>query len=133
MNKRNYFLAIYEAKEGGYTCQFPDFDCVIDQGETLDETISNAKELLNFVVADMVESNEELPISSTGQEIKAKLFEEPFCIVPVNVYPPAKTERINITASGDKIAEITDYAKQNHLSRSELMVNAALSYIHSNG
>lgn len=61
-----------------------------------------------------------------------KTSEEPLCIVPVTVYPPAKTERINITAPGDQIAEITDYAKHNKLSRSELMVKAALNYIRSN-
>ena len=132
MDKKTYFLAVYEAEEGGYTCSFADFDCVIDQGETLEDTISNAKELLNFTVAYMVEHNEPLPAASSGREFKAKLKGEPFCIVPVNVYPPAKTERINITAAGDKIAEITDYAKKSKLSRSELMVNATLAYIRSN-
>lgn len=33
---------------------------------------------------------------------------------------------------GGKLAEITDYAKRNRLSRSELMVNAALDYIRAN-
>ena len=80
----------------------------------------------------MVEHGETLPDPSEGREVKKKLETEPFCIVPVNVYPPAKTERINITASGDKIAEITDYAKRNRLSRSELMINATLSYIRAN-
>lgn len=132
MNKITYFLAIYEAPEGGYTCTFADFECVVDQGETLEETILNAKELLNFTIDEMVESNENLPTPSNGHDLKAKLPQEPFCIVPVIVYPPAKTERINITAPGDKIAEITDYAKKNHLSRSELMINASLAYIRSN-
>ena len=33
---------------------FADFECVCDDGDTLEELISNAKELLNFTIADMV-------------------------------------------------------------------------------
>ena len=132
MEKRTYFLAVCQAPEGGYTCRFPDFECVVDQGDTLEEAISNARKLLNFTVAYMVDHKQPLPVPSQGQEIKEKLSEEPFCLVPVNVYPPAKTERINIAAPGDKIAEITEYAKKCNLSRSELMINATLDYIRAN-
>lgn len=132
MDKKTYFLAAYEAPEGGYTCSFADFDCVVDQGDTLEEAIANAKELLNFTVSYMVEHNIPLPAPSAGREFKAKLPGNEFCIVPITVYPPTKTERINITAPGDKIAEITDYAKKNKLSRSELMINSTLAYIRAN-
>lgn len=132
MNKKTYFLAIYENELGTFSGSFADFDCVCDDGDTMDELISNAKELLNFTIAYMVEHNQPLPAASEGRAYKAKLKEKPLCIVPVTVYPPAKTERINITAPGDQIAEITDYTKHNKLSRSELMVKAALNYIRSN-
>jgi len=132
MDKRTYFLAVYENENGGFNGSFADFECVVDEGDTLEELISNAKELLNFTVGYMVDHNQELPVSSNGREFKAKLDREPFCVVPVNIYPPAKTERINITASGDKIAEITDYAKHNKLSRSELMIDSTLKYIRAN-
>ncbi len=132
MEKKTYFLAVYENENGGFNGDFADFECVVDEGDTLEELISNAKELLNFTVADMVEHGIALPSPSSGKEFRAKLEHAPFCVVPVNVYPPAKTERINITAPGDKIAEITDYAKHNRLSRSELMVNATLDYIRAN-
>ena len=132
MDKKTYFLAVYENELGTFSGTFADFECVCDDGDTLEELISNAKELLNFTIADMVEHGMELPAPSNGRAFKAKLEREPFCVVPVNVYPPAKTERINITAPGDKLAEITDYAKRNRLSRSELMVNAALDYIRAN-
>lgn len=132
MDKRTYFLAVYENEHGKFNGDFADFECVVDEGDTLEELISNAKELLNFTVADMVEHNQALPKPSNGREFKAKLERNPFCVVPVTIYPPAKTERINITAPGDKIAEITDYAKRNKLSRSELMVNTTIEYIRAN-
>ena len=98
----------------------------------MEELIANARELLNFTVAYMVEHKEALPEASSGKAFKDKLESEPFCVVPVTVYPPAKTERINIAAPGEKIAEITDYAKKCKLSRSELMVKATIEYIRSN-
>lgn len=132
MDKKTYFLAVYENELGTFSGVFADFECVCDDGDTLEELISNAKELLNFTVAYMVEHNQPLPEASSGREFKAKLEGDPLCIVPVTVYPPAKTERINITAAGDKIAEITDYARKSKLSRSELMVNATIAYIRAN-
>lgn len=132
MEKKTYFLAVYENELGTFSGKFPDFQCVCDDGDTLEELIYNAKELLNFTVAYMVDHKQPLPEPSEGRAVRDKLPEEPFCLVPVSVYPPVKTERINIAAPGDKIAEITDYAKKSKLSRSELMVNATLEYIRSN-
>lgn len=130
-NKRTYFLAVYKAKEGGFYCKFPDWD-IVDQGETLEETIENASKLLDFSAECYVEDNKELPKASSGDELKSKLDKddgEVFCIVPVVVYPPAKTERINITVKGDVLAKIDDYAKKKNLNRSKLMVNATLAYM----
>lgn len=95
-----YNLAVYKNENGGFNGVFADFECVVDEGDTLEELISNAKELLNFTLADMVEHGIALPVPSSGRDFKAKLFRDPFCIVPVTVYPPAKTERINIAAPG---------------------------------
>ena len=131
MNKKTYYLAVYEDETGGFTGDFADFECVIDQGDTLEQVVANTRDLLNFFIADMIENNVELPEPSDGKTFKAKLEKEPFCIVPVAVYPPEKTERINITAAGNLLAEITDYAKAHKISRSELMVNAALEHIRS--
>jgi len=131
MDKRTYFLAV-TIENGIYCGSFLDFDCVVDQGDSLDELISNAKELLNFTVQDMVESGERLPDASDGVRAKEKAGKDILCLVPVTVYPPAKTERINITAAGNLLNEITDYARKNHISRSELMVKSTIDYIRLN-
>ena len=75
MDKRTYFLAVYET-DGVYTGQFADFECVFDQGDTLEELIANARELLNFTVAYMVEHKEALPEASSGKAFKDKLESE---------------------------------------------------------
>ena len=132
MNQRTYFLAVYEAPEGGYTCSFPDFECVVDQGETLAETVAHARELLAFQVNCMVEQGQALPVPSEGAALRAKLKQPPYCLVPVDVYPPMPSGRINITAPDAELAEITDYARRNHISRSRLMVDSTLKFIRAN-
>lgn len=130
--KKVYFLVVYEAEEGGYWGCFPDFDCCADQGETLEALIDNAKCVLTELVAAMVESGDALPEALDGKDIKAKADPdngEIAFVVPVTVYPPAKTERFNLTTTGDKLAMIDDYARRNHISRSELMVSATLKAI----
>ncbi len=127
-----YLAIVFEAKEGGYWCKFPDFHCCVTQGESLDEVIYNAQEALETLVGDMVEHGETLPKPSGVSGIKAKADSkdgEVSFVLPIPVYPPAKTERVNITTTGDKLARITDYAKRKHVSRSELMINATLEYI----
>ena len=129
--KKTYFLAVYRAKEGGFFCKFPDWN-IVDQGETLEETIENASKLLDFSAECHVEDNQELPVPSSGDDLKRKLDPEDgevFCLVPVTVYPPAKTERINLTLKGDILARIDDYVKKKNWSRSKLMVNATLAYM----
>ena len=115
-SKRTYFLAIYKAKEGGYFCKFPDWN-IVDQGETLEETIDNASKLLHFSAECRIADNLALPEPSSGDDIRDKLAPEDgevFCLVPVTVYPPAKTERINLTLRGDILARIDDFAKKKH-------------------
>ena len=131
-----YYLAVYAAEEGGFWTTFGDFESpVADQGETVEEAIFNSEQFLNSVITDMVENNIPLPTPSPVQDLKQKLVSddgEVLCIVPITVYPPAKTQRINITGKGDTFARIRDYAKSRHLTRSELMIKATLEYIREN-
>ncbi len=133
-NKRIYFLTVFEDKDGGFWGSFPDFECCVDQGDTLEKMVNNATAVLETTVEYMVEKGEKLPEPSNAAGIKAKADPDDgdiAFVVPVSVYPPAKTERINITAPGDKIARINDYAKAHHLSRSQLMIDASINYIHA--
>lgn len=134
--KLMYLIAVYEEEDGTYTVYFPDFpEMAADSGKSFEDAIDQSKKFLNEVIELKVERNQELPVPSRGQEFKAKLDPdngEPFCVVPLTVYPPARTERINITTKGDLIARIDDYAKEHHITRSELMVKSTLDYIRTN-
>ena len=133
-DKRIYYVAVYPDENGCYMMTFPDFpDMAADFGEDFEDCIFLGKNFLNDVISEMVENGESLPEPTPPERIKEKLTnkDDLLCIVPVTVYPPAKTERINITAAGDLLAEITDYAKAHNLSRSELMVRVTLDHIRS--
>jgi len=76
-----------------------------------------------------------LPTPSDAATLKKKAdaSEEPVLLtVPVTGYLHDEPARINITSTTSKIAEITAFAKRIKRTRSELMVNATLDYIHAN-
>lgn len=130
--KLTYYLAVYPDDTGMFWTTFADFDCVVDQGDTVEEAIENSTAFLDEVIINMIEHNQTLPEPTVILDFKKKLDSEdgePLCIVPITIYPPAKTERINITGKSNLFAEITDYAKKHHTTRSDLMISATLEYI----
>ena len=130
-----YYLAVYPDETGLFWTKFADFDCLVDQGKTVEDAIAQSTAFLDSVAEYMVEHNKPFPAPSSIMDFKKKLDPadgEVLCIVPVTVYPPAKTERINITGKGDVFARIDDFAKRRHLTRSELMITSTLEYIKAN-
>ena len=133
--KITYYLAVYPDETGMFWTTFADFDCLVDQGRTAEEAIQQATAFLDAVAEDMAEHKKPFPKPSSITEFKAKLDPadgEPLCIVPVTVYPPSRTQRINITGKENIFARIDDCAKRHHLTRSELMINATLEHIKAN-
>ena len=130
-----YYLAVYKDAKKGYWTTFADFECLVDQGDTVEDAIRQSTIFLDAVAEEMVKSRKEFPKPSSVEEFKKKLDPadgEPVCIAPVTVYPPARTQRINITGKGNVFAKIDDYARKRHMTRSELMIDATLDYIRSN-
>ena len=133
--KLMYFAAIYQAEEGGFWSHFVDFPAT-DQGDNLEDTILQSSIFLQFIVDEWAKMDKPLPSPSSLEEVKAKLDPDdgtPECIVPVFVYPPSPTVRVQLTAKSNQIAAIDGYARAHDLSRSELMVQASLQYIRENG
>lgn len=135
--KKVYLIAIYSDREGGFLARFPDFpELAADSGNDFEDCVMQSSRFLDDVIADKVERGKPLPEPSPVEKIRSMLDSkdgDPLCIVPITVYPPAKTQRINITGKGDAFAKIDDYAKRHHITRSDLMVNATLDYIRKRG
>lgn len=135
-NRLTYLIAVYELAEGDYYACFPDFpEMAADSGKDFDELVESSKDFLNEMIEYKIEQGEELPYPSRGMVLKAKLDPQegkPLYFVPLTVYPPGGYEQINVTANGDVIARIVDYAKDHRITRSELMVKATLEYMRAN-
>ena len=131
-----YYVAVYPDEKGCYMVTFPDFpEMAPDFGKNFDDCILSASRFLDEVISDMVEHGRALPVPTPLEVVRTKLTpqdRELLCMVPVTVYPPARTERINITGKGDVFARINDYARRHHLTRSELMLRATLDCIRAN-
>lgn len=58
-----HYLALFEPdlKAGGYTVTFPDFGYGVTQGETDEEAMETAQDLLMLTIADYVREGKQLP------------------------------------------------------------------------
>jgi len=66
------YPAIFEpADEGGYTITFPDFPEAISEGDSLEEAIYNAIEVLDLTLKSRMEDNETIPLphSESGVDV----------------------------------------------------------------
>lgn len=59
--KIEYPAILTPAEEGGYLVGFPDFDEAITEGDTLDEALCNAAEVLGLVLGYRQESGRPIP------------------------------------------------------------------------
>lgn len=135
-SKITYLIAVYPDEDGFFMAKFPDFpDMAPDYGKGFEDCIEQSTRFLDDTISLMVKQRRKLPAPSSIMEIQSKLDPAdgaPVCIVPVTVYPPARTMRINITGKSDVFARIDDYAKKLHLTRSELMIRSTLAQIRDN-
>lgn len=66
--KIEYPALITPAEEGGYLVDFPDFEGgAFTEGQTLEEALSNAAEVLNLVLEEKLETGK--PIPTPGRRI----------------------------------------------------------------
>jgi|GEM_PF-4834504 len=130
-----YLLAVYPAKEGGYWTRFVDFPAA-DQGDSLEEALENATGFLQGIVDNYTKTmRKPLPSASSIEDFKRKLDPadgEPICIMPVFAVLPSPTIRIQLTAGADAVRTIDTFARKSGRTRSRLMVDATLDYIHAN-
>ncbi|UPQ85108.1 type II toxin-antitoxin system HicB family antitoxin [Ignavigranum ruoffiae] len=54
----------YDNNSNGYFITFPDFEQSATQGDTINEAMEMAAEYLGMAIADIIESNQELPTPS---------------------------------------------------------------------
>jgi antitoxin HicB len=96
-----HYQALFEPdrKAGGYVVTFPDFDYGVTQGETGEEAMGMARDLLMLTIADYIREGKQLPAPSHRRG-------EKFRSVPLPALQSAKVDLYTaFLASGLKKAE----------------------------
>lgn len=64
MVEKFFYPCVITEEEGIYYINFPDFKACFTDGETMEEALDNAKDVLTAVLIEMTKHNEELPKAS---------------------------------------------------------------------
>src|SRR5260370_12738368 len=98
-----HYQALFEPDRtaGGYVVTFPDFGYGVTQGETDEEAMGMAQDLLMLTIGDFIREGKQLPTPSRRRETK-------FRPVPLPALQSAKVDLYTaFLASGLKTAELT--------------------------
>src|SRR5713101_327929 len=73
------YPAVFEPdrKAGGFVVTFPDFGYGATQGETMEEALDMAQDLLKCLVADRMEKKEDLPVPGKPRGRRTRLMALP--------------------------------------------------------
>ena len=83
-----YYLALFEhdLKAGGYVVTFPDFGYGVTQGETAEEAMEMARDLLTLTIGDYIREGKRLPMPARRRGAK-------FRPVPL---PPLQSAKVDL-------------------------------------
>ena len=121
-----YIAYLHKDKNSDYGVSFPDFPGCITAGSTLEEARRMAVEALAFHIEGMRQDGEQIPEASTLDDLRQDPAMKGAVAFLVEVNPPEKTVRVNITARESQIAEIDRRARGVGLTRSSYIVQKAL-------
>ena len=79
------YPAIIHKEDDGYWIQFPDLQGCYTDGDTLEELLSNAEEILGVFLAVKMEYGEEIPIASDIGDLQTE-YPTTYISVDVNKY-----------------------------------------------
>ena len=125
---KQLFYSCVIKKEDVYLVNFPDFEAGFTDGETLQEAMINAKDLLNALVFSMLKHHQELPEAS--QNIAA---EEGEVLSVVSVWIDPIQEKINNQAIKKTLTIpkwLNDAAEKQEINFSNLLQTALKQELH---
>lgn len=91
------YAAVLEAQpEGGFTVTFPDIPEAITEGDTREEALFHAVDVLTLCLQERIESDDELPVAS---KVKCGVWIEPSVAVQAAMAVRLARQRQGITLS----------------------------------
>lgn len=121
-----YVALIHKDNGSEYGVSFPDFPGCVTAGATLEEARALAEEALSLHLHGMIEDGETIPAPSTLDEIMADPDNAgSIAVMMIASAQQPRTVRVNVTLPEDVLASIDRYAREQGLTRSGLLVQAA--------
>jgi len=128
----DYIGLIRKEAESDFGVDFPDFPGCITAGSSLDEARAMAQEALQGHIESMEEESLEIPAPSRLETVMANPDNMDAVAALITVRGAKQNSvRVNITVYENVLREIDEKAKEQHLSRSAFLADAAMKVIHS--
>lgn len=133
----HYFAIFTPASEGGYTITFPDIPEALSQGDTLEECMVNARDVLATSLEEYAAERRELPSPSSYEQVREQavgMRAEPGVDHAIPqllqlIHAPAVDRtpvRINISLPKCALEELDRQARERGLSRSAFIAETAM-------
>lgn len=70
MSTRSFAIVLEPDPSGGYTAIVPALPGVVTEGDTLDDTLENARDAIRLCLEDLAEQGAEIPESDIGAKLE---------------------------------------------------------------
>ena len=126
----HYVAFVHTDDTSGFGVSFPDFLGCVTQGDTIDDALRLAREVLAFHVQGMLEDGDTIPAPRDIQQIEADPDLADWRDGATLVYVPlisdrGSPKRVNISIDPGLLEAIDDAAKSRNMNRSAFLASAA--------
>jgi predicted RNase H-like HicB family nuclease len=133
MSEKATYIALIHKEEGtAYGVSFPDFPGCITAGDTMDEALMRAHEVLPFHIEGMLEDNDDIPLPSTLEAVMADPDNLGGLAVLISIeMPTGKAQRVNVTFEERLLKQIDAFAESHRMTRSAFLAEASRRMLRS--
>jgi len=135
MAKVTYIALLEVAADGTIGVVFPDLDGCVAAGDTADEAVRDAHDVLSLHLEGMAEEGsvrpEPSPLQALTRDMVKRHFagDGPTTYALITVEAPEQAERVNVYLNKGLLERIDKSARLNGINRSEFFALAARKYM----
>lgn len=127
MGEKATYIALIHKEEGtAYGVSFPDFPGCITAGDTMDEALKRAHEVLPFHIEGMLEDDGNIPVPSSLEAVMADPDNLGGLAVLIAIeMPTGKAQRVNVTFEERLLKQIDAFTENHKMTRSAFLAEAS--------